>query len=536
MITYKVTIVKEKQSHNPLSIISGKIALALLTSILLTLSFPDFDQSWIAWFALVPLIFACHGQGPLNAFALGLLSGIGSVFGICHWIFEVPGFHVYHALPLALYCGVFPGLWCALQPLLRVRWMSMIILGPSLWVALDYLKAHAGFMAFPWATLAQSQHSNIAVIQLAKFTGEYGVTFLVVMASVALAEAFVEKKWKGIVVAAAAIALVYTWGFITLSDTQKEDKLKVVVVQPNILLSERKTAHGRADSLDRLEYLTIAAAAAEPALVVWPETAVRDLKRDSVLFARLKTISQTINAPILTGASEFMKSSRKMDSRGNTVYMDNYQYNSAHFITPGWSPALAPYRKRILVPFGEYLPMASSFKWPSWLVPEVFNVLPGDGYKHFAIAEDRWVSPIICWENLFADYVRLLAREDTTLIVQLTNDNWFGKTAAPRQHNMASVFRAVENRIPVLIASNTGPSQIIDAFGRILSEVPHLFSEGVATAEVTLGYGKAFYTRNGDVFAFMCMALISIIIFFKVNCREKSDILFPARLRGTEHS
>jgi apolipoprotein N-acyltransferase len=281
-----------------------------------------------------------------------------------------------------------------------------------------------------------------------------------------------------------------------------------------------------------MERLTLTAAASEPELVVWPETAVRYVNKDAQLFAQVKLLSQTIHTPILTGASEIIKFSNTADYQDNVFSLEQYQYNSAYFITAGASSTIEPYRKRILVPFGEYMPLKSFITWPSWFVLQVADVLPGDGYKHYTLAGGVRVSPIICWENLFADYVRMLVREDTQVIVHLVNDNWFGRTAAPRQHNLASVLRAVENRVPVVIASNAGPSQIIDHVGRIRNEVPRLFTTGVATAEVPVLYGTTFYTAHGEVFLFMCFTILIAFILVRVIVKGSSVSSFMYLLRG----
>jgi len=518
---------KADQNHKPLILrLSSKIVLALLSSVLLILSFPNFDQGWLAWVALVPLILAGYSQRPLIAFALGLLCGLGAIFSICFWMFAIPGFRLFLAVFLASYLAMYPALWCLALTWLKRGSKSSIILGSALWVALDYLRAHAGFLAVSWTTLAQSQHDNIAGLQLAAFTGEYGVTFIIVMANIAIAEAFLEKRWKHLKVVAFFIALTHILGFIIIQQNNKGEKLRVAVVQPSILHEEIKTPQGRLNALDRLERLTISSTSFKPEIVVWPETAVRDPKRDVKLYARLKTLARTINTPILTGASEHMKFTNSGENRDATVKLNQFQYNSAYFISPKGSDMAAPYRKQILVPFGEYSPMASFLNWPSWLAPQVFNVLPGEGYKYFVLDQGRRVSPVICWESLFSDYVRLMVKEDTDLLVQLTNDNWFGRTAAPRQHNAASVLRAVENQTPIVIASNTGPSQIIDVFGRVVAELPNLFTNGVVSAEVNLRYKETFYTRYGDVFAFICLAILSIFALTKILFRKNIAELF----------
>jgi apolipoprotein N-acyltransferase len=147
-------------------------------------------------------------------------------------------------------------------------------------------------------------------------------------------------------------------------------------------------------------------------------------------------------------------------------------------------------------------------RWPDWLIPKVFQDLPGDSPKQFKLTEDICFTVRICWEGVFADFLRRSVREGGHFLVQMNNANWFGRTAAEPQHNLSSIYRAVENRIPVAVASNTGPSLIIDPYGHILSKISDFFVPGTATADVPLGNGLTFYTKFGDVFAFASMAFV----------------------------
>lgn len=498
----------KKWSKSIVSIFFGKITLALLTSILLVLLFPSPDQGWLAWVALVPLIIACHGLGAMASFNLGLFSGMATAFGIFRWIFEVPGFQVYHALLLALYIGLYTAAWCTGLTFFSRSRLPLIIIGPALWVAIDYLKAHAGFMALPWATLAQSQHRNIVLMQMATITGEYGVTFVVVMSNIALSELITRRAWKSAVVAGLITALVHIGGAVTLYKPSVTRTLRVSVVQPSILIQERRTPEGRAASLERLEELTRDAATKKPALIAWPETAVRDFRKEPGLMERVQKLAKDINTPLVVGASEFVKFSRiKMEEDSTNFSVEEYSYNSAYFITPNGSPE-EPYRKVLLLPFGESLPLESFVRWPDWLIPKVFQDLPGDSPKQFKLTEDICFTVRICWEGVFADFLRRSVREGGHFLVQMNNANWFGRTAAEPQHNLSSIYRAVENRIPVAVASNTGPSLIIDPYGHILSKISDFFVPGTATADVPLGNGLTFYTKFGDVFAFASMAFV----------------------------
>jgi len=488
-----------------------KIGLALLTAALLVLTFPNPDQGWLAWFSLVPLILACRGRGFMVSFGLGLLSGMAAAFGIFRWMFEVPGFEVYHALILAFYIGLYTAPWCIGLSFFSRSRQPLIIVGPVLWVAIDFLKAHAGFMALPWATLAQSQHQNLALIQTATIAGEYGITFLVVMGNIALAELITHRAWRRAIVVGFVILLVHLGGAIALSQPVAGQTLRVAVVQPCILIQERETPQGRAASLERLERLTREASKKGPALIAWPETAVRDLPKDPVLMERVKGLAKDIDIPLVVGASEFVKFSRVSEDGGEQLSVEERAYNSAYLITPK-GPHPEPYRKVRLLPFGEYLPLEAFVRWPAWFIPKVFQEIPGDKPRRFKLMEGIWFTVRICWEGVFADFLRQSVKEGAHLLVQLNNANWFGRTGAEPQHNLTSVFRAVENRIPVLVASNTGPSLIIDPFGRVLASIPDFFVAGTATADVSVGNGLTFYTKFGDLFAFTCIAGVVLLL------------------------
>ncbi len=455
---------------------------SLGSSLLLILSFPNFNQGWLVWGALIPLIGVCLYSRPVMAFALGLLFGATALLGIFYWIFEVPGFQFYHAIPLAIFYGLFPAAWCMGVSLLkRKKWM-LFLLAPVLWVALDALKGHAGFLAFPWVTLAQSQHATPVVLQMIVLTGEYGLTFLIVLVNVALAEALVQHTYKQLAVALFLFGCCFLWGAYRLHQPFRGSRVRIAVVQPAILLSERETPDGRAAARGRLENLTRKAAIYHPALVVWPETAVRDLKRHPGLIKWCQKIARENHTSLLIGASEFFKFKKDGNGRYQTR-LEKRSYNAAYFFSSK-GKILPPYYKRLLLPFGEYLPLSSVITWPRWLIPPMIQSLPGKHYRYMRLPNGVTVTPIICWENLFPGFVKRAVCGKAQIVVHLVNDNWFGKTSAPELHNMASVLRAVENRISVVIASNTGPSEIIGPSGRILKKFPHLFQPGFIVTDV----------------------------------------------------
>jgi len=501
-----------------------RTSFALLSAALLVCSLPSPDIGWLGWIALVPLMIACQGLRPLRAGALGLLCGIVASFGIYGWLFEVPTFDLRHAVVLALYVGLYPAVWALGIAWLVCRGVSFLLAGPILWVAVDYLRAHAGFLALPWGTLAQSQHHNLAILQVASLGGEYAVTFLVALGNAVLASLVLQRERQAAMIAVFVLALAHLWGGIVLYSSPPKSTIAVTVIQPNIQIAERKTEQGRRTNLERLEQLTRQALSDHPSLIVWPESAIPgELRSDPALLTRLQNLTDEIQVPLIVGAAQVEKFARGEAE----VTISPRVFNTAHLLRPG-ERLVEPYRKRMLVPFAEYMPHSDVLHWPEWLVPRVSEMTPGEGVQLFKVTAGLTVGALICWENLFASLSRESVRDGAQLLVQLTNDVWFGHSAAPYQHNLMSVMRAVENRVPVLIASNTGPSQIIDQYGRVAASLPGTFVEGAATGTIHIGGTSTWYATLGDtsilgVFVIWALYVAWRILSTPVEIRASAD-------------
>lgn len=511
----------------------ARVSCALISAGLLTVSFPDFNFGVAAWIALVPLAIACEGVSPASAFGLGLLSGTAATFGSCNWIFQVPQMHLVQAAPLALYLGFYPALWCAGIVLLRRSRAPIIITGAALWIALDYLRAHAGFLATSWMTLAQSQHADLALLQTASLTGEAGVTFVVVMVNLAIAIGLMRRRWKPFAAATATVAILHIGGAIAIAVAHRTSayrpSLEVAVVQPAITRGEAWTNSGWNTALGRLERLTRAAAASspKPALVVWPETAVRNLGNSPALARRIQRLARDTRTPIVVGSSDLQTSLTWSDS-GLLV---EHRYRNAAWMIPARGAIPAPYYKMVLLPFAEYRPLAGWLRWPPWLAPAMFDTLRGHRRILFRLGDGVRVAPVICWENLFAGRVRRSVADGARILVQVVNDNWFGRSPEPLQHELASTMRAVENRVPVVVASNTGPSEIIGPSGRVIAQGPGLFVSGIISARVLLG-GGSLYTSLGDVFAWLCIVVALLAITSALAGRFRIAEIKPDRQSG----
>jgi len=509
----------------------GRVLMALLTSILLTLSFPGPDHGWLAWIALVPLLIACDGIRLTRSFILGLSSGIAGVFGIFWWMFNIPGLRFFHAPIIALYLGLYLAVWCAGVSLIKRGSFPIIMTAPALWVALDFLKAHVGFLSLPWTSLAHSQHSYPTILQISSITGEYGVTFLIVTVNAAVAVFLLNPGYVQQLVAGVMVLSAVSFGAYRILLPEVPKQFRVAVVQPCIWPGEQTRDTGQLNTFGKLEKLTSEASLFSPYLIVWPETAVLNLQGMPSIRQKLDDLSEKQNTVLLVGASERVKFNDHTFQ--NPPVKGIRSYNAAYLIRPG-IPSPEPYLKNRLVPFGEYLPLESLVRWPSWFIKQGLWTVAG---KKRMIFEVKGVNfgVLICWENLFSGIAREDVRDGAGMLVNLVNDGWFGKTAASRQHNCASVLRAVENGVPVVIASNCGPSQIIDTHGRVITSMPDTFSPGVVVSDVSINKRFTFYTRYGDIFAWtcVCLAVLSVIgVFWGRTCRNKIET--PQRWKDWE--
>lgn len=483
----------------------------MVSSALLVLSFPNPNQGWLAWVALVPLLVACDDLGPVASLPLGLMSGVFAALGIFSWMFAVPGFRCFHGGIAAMYLGLYTATWCAGVSLAKRTGFPLTMSAPVIWVALDFLKSHAGFLALPWASLAHSQHDNPVVLQVSSITGEHGVTYLLVLVNAAIASLVLKREYRQLLAAIAVLAAVVVYGTLQLSQDERAEPLMVAAVQPCIWPDEQLKDPGQSNTIRRLEAQTAAAAASSARLVVWPETAVLNLQSAPSIGQRLHQLSAKYGAALLVGASERVKfTDHALDDPARNGIRS---YNAAYLIRPGL-PDVEPYRKNRLVPFGEYLPLEGVFHWPSWFVGGGFNTIPGKELTLYRLPGPVTLGVLICWENMFPELARENVRFGARLLVNMVNDGWFGRTAASRQHNCASILRAVENGVPVIVASNCGPSQLVDARGRVLASLPDAFAPGTVSAGLTVGKHLTFYTRHGDYFAWICIGLSLLALLY----------------------
>jgi apolipoprotein N-acyltransferase len=491
-----------------------KLTLSFVSALLLTLTFPPFGMAYLAWIGLVPLLVVIRRSSPVSAFAFAFLAGICFFPVVFAWIQVIPGFTPTDSILLGVYLAMYWGLFgLALSLISRRGYLSAVFLAPVLWVSLEYLRSHAGFLALPWALLGHSQYRLLPIIQLAAITGVYGLSFVIVLVNAFLSEVVLEvvasdgRSFARVVrrltpYAVATLAVVtfsVVYGFLTLTAPPSADGLRVCVVQGNIPQVIKWQPQYRGMILEKYCRLTERAAQSDrPALIIWPESAVPgDFLQDSQLIDTVCHLAQTTGTPLLLGSAQRPK-------LGNRDWVITHHYNSVFLISSGGG-IQSFYHKIYLLPFAEYLPYGERWPWPKRLAKHVGNFLPGQEYTIFELQGIKF-GVVVCWESIFPDLVRQFVARGAEFIVNVTNEAWFGDSAAPYQFLMMNVFRAIENRVALARATNTGISCAIDPQGRIMDMVTvdgkRLFVEGFLTKTLPQGKSSSFYTRYGEVFAY----------------------------------
>ncbi len=501
-----------------------------------------------AWVALLPLHRVLTGVTTGQAFLRGWLAGFLAFTGTMYWV--VTAMHLYGKVPLPVsialmlllagYLGLYVGLYAwGFVRLEQRRVAATWIAAPCLWVSLEYVRTHA-FSGLPWGLLGYSQFQRLSLIQIANVTGVYGVSFLVVLVNVSLFLLFrwmlTEKPRQGLrhwIPLASAIAVVLGVWLYGLSQLHlpPSDKLAIGIVQANIDQAHKWDTAYRVETLTRYRRLT-ETIRSKSELLLWPEAATPFVFEQEPGYRSLVTgITKEARVPLLFGSPALRR------ERDGTPYL----LNSAYLLNPS-GEITGRYDKQHLVPFGEYIPLKRILFFLDKLVVGIGDFQPGPGpiLLSFARGPDQQKTRFgvaICFEVIFPDLVRRLAREGANFLVTITNDAWFGKTVAPHQHFAMVVFRAVENRMAFARAANTGVSGLIDPTGRILATTP-IFTERAVTGSIPLSVPSTWYTQFGDVFAWTCVIMVLFVFSFTRFLYEPSavDTRLSSRRKGAMHA
>src|SRR4030042_2628446 len=494
--------------------------LSSLAGILLTLPFPKFGLSQVAWISFIPLFMALEGATPRKAFFLGWITGIVHFSTLLSWVTvsmmhygnlsEATSFFL--LILLSSYLGLYVGAFGGLLIFFRNRFcIEPAVIAPVVWTLLEFLRAYL-LSGFPWGLLGYSQYQNLFLIQISDITGVYGVSFLIVLANVSL---YLIVKWTRFrvnpfpflytIVTLGILLSVIFYGHVRIEKIKNANKnsihLQVSLIQGNIDQAQKWDPAYTNETLATYKSLTVKAAKDHPDLIFWPETAVPCYFSPEHEYGPFfLSLAKKVNAPILFGSLAYEQRSKPED----------YKYFNSAFLVSPEDKKVSQYDKVHLVPFGEYVPLKPFLPFVEKMVVGVGDFSPGKNFTLFAIPRAR-CGVLICYEIIFPNLSRNYCKSGANFLVTITNDAWFGRSSAPYQHFSMAAFRAVENRVFVARAANTGITGFVDPNGKIVKQ-GGIFKEEAMNGTIRLSNQKTFYTLYGDVFAWACTALSLLLL------------------------
>jgi apolipoprotein N-acyltransferase len=497
---------------------------SVLSGVLLTVGFPRAGLFPLSWVALIPLLLAVRDRTPRRALALGYVCGLVHYVTTFYWIHYVV--QHYGGLPfpvaasvvllMAAVLAVYPALFALAARLWRDRPLLWALGLPSLWVTLEWIKAHA-LSGFPWANLGYTQTPFMPLMQLADVTGVYGVSWLVVALNTAAALCWSRRRLMP-VAAVCLVCLAAAVGYGTLRQHQVEGlqaeapEWRAAVVQGNIDQSLKWDPEFQQETLERYRRLSLEAARSEPApeILVWPETAAPFFYgHEPDLSEVVRGIAHETELPLLFGSP-------------GVEWVDGVArlYNRAYVIDPSGTE-LGRYAKRHLVPFGEYVPLKDLLFFVKRLVQAAGDFAPGEIDEPLKL-DNQQLGTLICYEGIFPELSRGFADKGASVLVNITNDAWYGNTCAPYQHLQIARWRAVEFRVPLVRAANTGVSAVTDATGSVLGRI-ELNREGWMARTVHPLRVRTLYAAWGDFFAWLCVLTTAAALVYWARNRRRGE-------------
>ena len=503
-----------------------------LSGLFYTLSIPKADISWLAWVCSVP----CLALLPNLARSTPLLLAVGFAFGLVsatgrvYWIAETlqnygglsPSVAVLTNGLLICYLALYPMLFLLLcaraLPDLRSPFFAWGAAG--LFVLLEWIQTWA-LTGFPWELLGYSQYRNLPLLQSASLTGVYGLSFLIILVNGSLAQIIIhsadpDRRWLSAKLSAVAVPPVLllvaalSFGYARLADDADDEsrQTRIGIVQGNVP-QEMKWKPNRS-RLTTARYVDLARELAHTDsadLIIFPETALpfrfgdpaRVREREQVV-----ELARQISTPLLVGSLGF-------DSKRGTLHNRGFLLDESGRIRDSVD-------KVHLVPFGEYLPLPWLFQFMEGLTAESGQFAPGEkGHKILNMpGRNLPFGVFICYESVFPEISRTLARLGASFLVNTTNDAWFGETAAPYQHLSMAVLRAVETGLPIVRVANTGISALISPSGQIAGATA-LFETVTMVVSLAPTKGTTIYVRYGDWFLVLCALFLGGAIAMRLR-------------------
>ncbi|MEO0091671.1 MAG: apolipoprotein N-acyltransferase [candidate division WOR-3 bacterium] len=505
------------------------MAVALIISaFVLSFAFAPFNIRFLSYFALIPLLLLIYRYPYKKVFWYGLI--FGSAFALFHlwWLY----FLIVPVEPITkvlLYLGV-TVLFVYLGFYTAVFSVSTKFLGlpfaPLVWAVLEFVRTKSE-IGFPWGFLGYTQTSYIPIVQMASIFGIYGISAWVVWINLLIFWIFQKKhKVTYLVLLLVSFILPVSYGVIRTYTNKLKSNIIVAIVQPNVAPNEKGDYESRQRLLKELIDLVREATVQKPDLIILPETATLvDITRNEELRNIFQAIADSHNVYIFTGTPLYEPTS-PIYYNGAVLFEPN-KTDSIIFIVPGDSllKIRAPfftkiYRKIHLVPFSERIPYVDKIKlFRKIETGDMGDCTPGKEYTIFEITNTKSQIPnkfacLICFESIFPDLTRGFTTRGAEMLVNITNDGWFGKTPGPHQHCELAILRSVENGVPLVRCANNGISLITDPFARITNKTK-LFVQDIIVADVAKALKSTFYRRYGDVLIHITIIILLIALILK---------------------
>ncbi len=518
-------------------------ALAILSAILQILPFPiagpvPLWRRMICWFCLVPLLAALlsvNRDGKSlrvhHAALLAYLSGVLWYAGNCYWIYRT--MHLYGNIPstpsfgililFSLYLGLYPALFGTLVAALHAKYSRDLVLlaVPFLWVAVEL--ARARITGFPWDLLGYTQVDSLALTRLAPWTGVMGVSFVIATVNALWLVRPATARLKYVPATAAFLLMAVATFATALQPSHFVDATEGVatLLQENLGVGSERIGHTetKQDELAAFSKLSLHPSIVlttnhQPSqIIIWPEAPTDFIDTDPLLRQSIGDLARQANAAVIVNDVTLAS------------YKDNRPqlYNSASFFLPDGSYA-GRYDKMHLVPFGEYTPYKPLFFFVGDLLDDLLFI-PGTHRSVFTVGDKKY-GVFICYESIFGDELRHFALNGAQVLVNISDDGWYGDTSAPWEHLDMVRMRAIENHRWLLRATNTGITAAIDPLGRITATIPRHIRTSV---QVPFGFESdlTFYTRYGDWFAWLCAIATSLALllsFFRKTRPAQSQV------------
>jgi apolipoprotein N-acyltransferase len=490
-----------------------RFSLAVASGLALSFSFPNYNLPLLAWIAVALLMLAALGARTREAALFGFINGALFYPLSLPWIATVmkqygsniswlaaAGILALMTLAGALFPLVFAVLVC------RVGKKSVpvaCVLAPFLWVALEFARAHLPIISFPWNLLGYAASGNLAFVQLTSVTGVLGLSLLVAAFNAAVAWSITSpsKNSRRITIGIAIVLIVIAAFGPRLVPRARPDHV-AHLVQTNLPQEEIYPANWmeiHAAAMQHLESMSIDSARKSPGIVIWPEVPAPFTMQDPKFTAIADRIAENSGQDFLVGVVDWKLSpARKWLAS-----------NSAVLLSPAGQRQFT-YDKIHLVPFGEYVPLRKYLFFAHSLIDSIGDFTPGRQYSVGTLPGGRF-SVFICYEAIFSSEIRRFAANGAQLLINISNDGWFGRSSAPAQHVMMARVRAVENHRWLLRCTNTGFTVDFDPYGRIVAHLPTF-----ARTELDAPYGFRTdvtpYTRFGDWLAWLCVIATFVLL------------------------